>query len=113
MVVGAVEAVSPAMLAKSRERFGASGAEHQSRLRRRTVFDGSRHDLAGGLVNKFPVRRQGHAPRFAPFAWPDTKPSRKVTKTLARQRELSTNLQSSLFTNRKCLLFGIGGIEDL
>ena len=32
-----------------------------------------RHDLGDGLVNKFPVRRQGHAPRPAPFALSDTK----------------------------------------
>ena len=65
---------------KVREGIGASGAEHQNRLRRKTVFDGSRHGYADGLVNKFPVRRQGHAPRFAPFAWPDTKSSRTDTK---------------------------------
>ena len=59
---------------------GASGAEHQNRLRRKTVFDGSRHGYAGGLVNKFPVHRQSHASRFAPFVWSDTKASRKFTK---------------------------------
>ena len=35
-----------------------SAPEHQSRLRRKTVFDGARRGLAVGLVNKFPVRLQ-------------------------------------------------------
>jgi hypothetical protein len=58
----------------------AFGATHKSRLRRKTVFGGSRHGHAGSQVNKFPFRRQGHAPRFAPFAWPDTKAPPNVTK---------------------------------
>ena len=35
-----------------------SAPEHQSRLRRKTIFDGARRGLAVGLVNKFPVRLQ-------------------------------------------------------
>ena len=57
-----------------------SAPEHQSQHRRKTVFDGIRRGLVGGLFNEFPVHHQCPPWRCAPFAWPDTKSSRKFTK---------------------------------
>ena len=65
------------------KQYCASGAEHESRLRRKTAFCGLRHCLGNDLVNKFPVRHQVHAPRYAPFVESDTK-----SLTASRKRPL-------------------------
>jgi len=57
--------------------------KHESRPHRKTVFDGLRTSLVGGLVNKFPVRQKCTAARFAPFVGPDTK-----SLTASRKRPL-------------------------
>ncbi len=71
-------------------------AKHESRPRRKTVFDGLRASLVGGLVNKFPVRLKCTAARFAPFVGPDTK-----SLTASRKRPLRGLHERSGFRRRR------------